>query len=93
MVEQIEFANVVVLNKRSEVSDEDLATAEGIIAGLNPSGKVFKTDFSRLCPTNVLCTDLFDFDTAEDLPGWAKLQSPGWVPKVASASIQHAHAL
>lgn len=89
MVEQIEFANVVVLNKRSEVSDEDLATAEGIIAGLNPSGKVFKTDFSRLCPTNVLCTDLFDFDTAEDLPGWAKLQSPGWVPKVASASIQH----
>ena len=90
MLEQIEFANVIVLNKQSEVSKEDLTTVEGIIASLNPAAKVIKTDFSRLCPTNVLCTDLFDFDTAEDMPGWAKLQSPGWVPKVASAGVKHA---
>lgn len=89
MVEQIEFANVIVLNKQSEVSANDLASAEAIIAGLNPDGRVFKTDFSRLCPTNVLCTDLFDFETAEGLPGWAKLQSPGWVPKVASCEVKY----
>ena len=89
MCEQIEFANVIVLNKVAEVTGEDLAAAEGIVAGLNPGAKVFKTNFSQLCPTNILCTDLFDFDTAEDLPGWAKLQSPGWVPKVASADIKH----
>ena len=90
MVEQIEFANVVVLNKRSEVPAEELAAAEGIVAGLNPGAKVFKTNFSALCPTDVLCTDLFDFDTAEDLPGWVSLQTPGWVPKVASCDVKHA---
>ena len=89
MVEQIEFANVVVLNKFSEVSADDLATAEGIVASLNPGAKVFKTDFSRLCPNHVLCTDLFNFETAEDLPGWASLQSPDWVPKVASCAVKH----
>lgn len=89
MVEQIEFANVVVMNKVAEVSAQDLTAAEGIIAGLNPGSKIFKTNFSQLCPTSILCTDLFDFDTAEDLPGWAKLQTPGWVPKVASADIKH----
>jgi G3E family GTPase len=89
MVEQIEFANVIVLNKKSEVTEEDLKSAEGIIASLNPGAKVFCTDFSKLSPTHVLCTNLFDFDTAEEMPGWAKLQEPGWVPKVASCAVHH----
>ena len=89
MVEQIEFANVILLNKQSEVSKEDLTSAEGIIASLNPGAKVFKTNFSQVCPTNVLCTDLFDFDSAEDMPGWAKLQQPGWVSKVSSCNVKH----
>ena len=89
MVEQIEFANVIVLNKQSVVPREDLEAAQGIVAGLNPNAKVFCTDWSRVCPTEVLCTDLFNFETAEDMPGWAALQDPGWVPKVASANIHH----
>jgi G3E family GTPase len=89
MVEQIEFANVIVLNKKSEVPEEDLKSAEDIIAGLNPGAKVLCTDFSKVSPTDVLCTNLFDFDTAEEMPGWAKLQKPGWVPKVASCAVSH----
>ena len=89
MVEQIEFANVVVLNKKSEVPQNDLANAMGIVTSLNPGAKLVCTDFSKMCPTNVLCTNLFDFNTAEEMPGWALLQDPTWVPKVAAADIRH----
>ena len=89
MVEQIEFANVVVLNKQSEVSEKERSLAEGIIGSLNPTAHVIKTDFSQLPLSSVLCTGLFDFETAEDMPGWAKLQATGWVPKVASCAVRH----
>jgi G3E family GTPase len=67
LVEQVEFANVILLNKRSEVSPAELDGAQEIIAGLNPGAKVICTDFSRVCPTQVLCTGLFDLETAEDM--------------------------
>jgi G3E family GTPase len=40
LVEQVEFANVIVLNKKSEVTQEDLDSAKSIVAGLNPGAKV-----------------------------------------------------
>jgi G3E family GTPase len=89
MVEQIEFANVVVLNKQSEVSEKERSLAEGIVKSLNPTAQVVQTDFSRLPLSSVLCTGLFDFATAEDMPGWAKLQEPGWVSKVSSCDVRH----
>lgn len=89
MVDQIEFANVIVLNKISEVSTKDLKSAQGIVAGLNPSAEVICTNFSKLCPVKVLATDLFDYETAENMPGWVKLQEPGWVPKVSSCDVRH----
>ena len=92
MVEQIEFANIVVLNKVAEVSAQDLTAAEGIIAGLNPGAKIFKTNFSQLCPTSILCTDLFDFDTAEDLPGWGKATNTG-LGAEGRVSRHQAHAV
>ena len=89
MVEQIEFANVVVLNKQSEVSKKDCSQAEEIVRTLNQTAKIVKTDFAQLPLSTVLCTGLFDFETAEDMPGWAKLQAPGWVPKVAACAVKH----
>ena len=70
-----------MLNKKSEVSTEDLKNAAGIVAGLNPGARVIKTDWSKLCATKVLATGLFDFETAEDMPGWAALEDPAWVSK------------
>ena len=87
MVEQVEFANVVVLNKQSEVPKADLKSAEDIIAGLNPGAKVICTDFCQLCPTRVLCTDLFDFDTAEGMPGWAALQDSSKSPAIKCSQL------
>ena len=54
MTEQVEFANVVVLNKASSVSPESLTKTKQIIAGLNPSARVLTADFCKLCPSDVL---------------------------------------
>ena len=75
--------------QKSEVSTEDLKKAEGIVAGLNPGARVIITDWSKLCATKVLATGLFDFETVEDMPGWAALEDPAWVSKVASCDVRH----
>jgi G3E family GTPase len=89
MTEQVEFANVVVLNKASSVSAESLVKTRGIIEGLNPSARIIATDFGKVCPSDVLCTNLFDWDTAEEQPGWAQLLSGTWVSKASTLNIQH----
>ena len=61
LTEQIEFANVIVLNKVSEVSPDSITKVQGIIAGLNPTATILRSNFCRLAPTDVLCTGLFDF--------------------------------
>ena len=89
MTEQIEFANVIILNKASNVSAESLQESKQIIEGLNPLAQIITTDFSKVCPSDVLCTGLFDWDTAEEQPGWAQMLTGTWVPKAASLNIQH----
>jgi G3E family GTPase len=89
LTEQIEFANVVVLNKASSVTSVSLARTREIIEGLNPGAKVLTTDYGKLCPSDVLCTGLFDWDTAEDQPGWAQLISGKFVSKAKTLNIRH----
>lgn len=57
MTEQVEFANVIVLNKASSVDAESLAKTKAIIAGLNPAARVLTADFCKLCPSDVLWCD------------------------------------
>lgn len=89
LTEQIEFANVIVLNKSSLVSAESLASTRKIIEGLNPRANILATDWGKICPSDVLCTGLFDWDTAEEQPGWAQLISGTFVSKASSLNIRH----
>ncbi|MCO5730185.1 GTP-binding protein [Rhizobium sp. SSA_523] len=72
LVEQIEFADVVVLNKVSDARAADLAAARTIIAGLNPDARLVEVDFGRVDPRDVLGTGRFDFAKAETHPLWFK---------------------
>ena len=60
---------MIILNKVSLVDVAELQRVEGIVRGLNPTARVLQTDFGRVLPSDVLCTDLFDFDTAEECAG------------------------
>lgn len=72
LVEQIEFADVVVLNKIGTATPEQRDAALKIIAGLNPDARVIETDFGAVAPRDILGTGLFDIDKAETHPLWFK---------------------
>jgi G3E family GTPase len=72
LVEQIEFADVVVMNKVSDAAPHDLDLARKIVRALNPDAEVIETDFARVPLGKVLDTGRFDFGRAEQHPLWFK---------------------
>lgn len=72
LVEQIEFADVVILNKTGSATPEQRDAARKIIAGLNADARLIETDFGKVTLRDVLGTGLFDMLKAEQHPLWYK---------------------
>ncbi|WP_454279968.1 GTP-binding protein [Sphingomonas sp. Marseille-Q8236] len=72
LVEQIEFADVVVINKASSVSPEQFATVRKLVASLNADAVIVPADHGRVDLDLVLATGLFDEEKASRHPLWAK---------------------
>ncbi|WP_416367700.1 zinc metallochaperone GTPase ZigA [Tritonibacter mobilis] len=72
LTDQIEFADVVVLNKVSLASAEQVDAARKIIRSLNADAEIIETDFSEVSADKILDTKLFDFEEAHEHPMWAK---------------------
>ena len=70
LTDQIEFANVIILNKTDLVSAETLGVLRAAIKKLNPGAKIIESSFSKVSPTEILNTGLFDFEEAEQSAGW-----------------------
>ncbi len=72
LVEQIEFADVVIVNKVSEVSEEQLAMVKKVVASLNGDARIVEADYGKVDLDNILDTGLFDEEQAEQHPLWLK---------------------
>jgi G3E family GTPase len=72
LVEQIEFADVVVLNKIDDASKDQLQAARKIIRALNPGADIVETRFSNAPFDRILNTGRFDFEKAQQHPLWFK---------------------
>ncbi|MGB0904070.1 MAG: GTP-binding protein, partial [Mangrovicoccus sp.] len=72
LTEQIEFADVVILNKTADAGPTRSDAARKIIRALNGYAKIIETNHSQVAPSEILDTGLFDFDTAHEHPMWAK---------------------
>jgi G3E family GTPase len=72
LTDQVEFANVILLNKTDLVSESQLSILNDIIKKLNPEAKIIKTNHSKVDLLEVINTHLFDFDKAENSAGWIK---------------------
>jgi G3E family GTPase len=70
LVEQIEFADVIVLNKVGTATPTQLDAARKIIAGLNADARIIETDFAHVAVKDILGTGLFDLAKAETHPLW-----------------------
>jgi len=72
LTDQIEFADVVILNKVSDAGPSRVDAVRKIIRSLNADAKIIETDHSDVAADVILDTGLFDFEKAETHPMWAK---------------------
>ncbi|MEO0624932.1 MAG: GTP-binding protein [Pseudomonadota bacterium] len=72
LTDQIEFADVVILNKVADAEPHQVDAARKIIRSLNADAKIIETNHSDVNADRILDTGLFDFDKAYDHPMWAK---------------------
>lgn len=72
LTDQIEFADVVILNKVTDAGPDKVDAARKIIRSLNADARIIETDRSEVAPDAILDTGLFDFEKAHEHPMWAK---------------------
>ncbi len=70
LTDQVEFANVIILNKTDLVSEQELAFLSNTIKKLNPSAKLIESTHSKINPKEILHTGMFNFEEAEQSAGW-----------------------
>lgn len=68
IIEKVEYADVVILNKVFECSEEDKYRVEQIVRSLNADAKIIKTDYSKVDLKEIMNTGLFDFEKASNYP-------------------------
>ena len=91
LTDQIEFADVIILNKITDAGPDRTDAARKIIRALIPDACLIETDYCRVDPAAILDTGLFDFDTAHEHPMWAK-ELYGFVdhvPETAEYGVTH----
>ena len=72
LTDQVEFANVIILNKSDLVTEDQLGLLEKTLHKLNPTAKIIRTTHSKIDPKQILNTGLFDYEIAEQSAGWQK---------------------
>lgn len=72
LTDQMEFADVVILNKVADATEGQVDAARKIIRSLNADAEIIETNHSEVAAEKILDTGLFDFDKAHEHPMWAK---------------------
>jgi G3E family GTPase len=72
IIDQIEFANVIVLNKLDLISDEKAQELKAVLHALNPGARLTTSIYGRVALSEVINTGLFDYDEATSSAGWMR---------------------
>ena len=87
LIDQIEFADVIVLNKVDLVTEEKASEVEAIVKALNPGARVLKSTRGRVELDAVLDTGLFDYEKAESSAGWIRELAGEHTPETEAYGI------
>ena len=87
LIDQIEFANVIVLNKVDLVSQPDVQELKAVLQKFNPEARIIESEYSRVSLNQVLNTSLFDFETSSQGAGWLKELNEEHVPETEEYGI------
>ena len=87
LVDQIEFADVILISKTDLASKEEIKKVKGIIKSLNTSAKIFPIANGEIEVDEILDTNLFDFVKARQAPGWLKEMRGEHIPETEEYGI------
>jgi len=87
LVDQIEFADVLVLNKLDLVGAEDAGRLRAALTRLNPAARIVPATHGRVDLGQVLGTGLFDLEKAQQAPGWVMELNGDHVPETEEYGI------
>ncbi len=72
IIQQIEFCNIILLNKASEVKPEELARIKQILHTLQPAAKIIECDYADVDIDKLINTHLFNFERVATSAGWIR---------------------
>ena len=72
LIQQIEFCDVLLLNKAGEISNEELKAVKGVVKELQPTAVIFETNYSQVDLDKIVDTNLFEFEKSFNGAGWLK---------------------
>ena len=87
LVDQVEFADVILISKTDLVSSDDIERLTAILKTLNTDAKIVPISQGQVNIDEVLNTGLFDFERAQQAPGWLKEMRGEHVPETEEYGI------
>ena len=87
LIDQIEFANVLVLNKIDLVDKKSVLELKAVLKKLNPGAKIIESSHSEILLTDILDTGLFNFEEASQGAGWIKELNEEHTPETEEYGI------
>ena len=70
VIEQIEFCNIVLLNKAADITPDELGTLKGIVKSINPGAKVLECNYGDVDLDELIYTGMFNFDEVATSAAW-----------------------
>ena len=87
LVDQIEFADVLLVSKTDLVNKDDINKLNAILRSLNTDAQILPIQHGKVDIDNVLNTGLFDFEKAQQAPGWLKEMRGDHIPETEEYGI------
>lgn len=87
LTDQIEFANVIILNKTDLVSKDDAGVLKAMIRKLNADARIIESSFGKVDVKEILHTGLFDFEKTSQSAGWIEELNREHVPETEEYGI------
>jgi len=91
LIQQIEFCNIILLNKASEVSPVELDRVKDICHALQPSARIIECDYTDVDLNEIINTGMFDYEQVASSAGWIReIERPATEEEEAEA-LDHEH--
>ncbi|TVQ75414.1 MAG: GTP-binding protein [Chromatiaceae bacterium] len=87
LADQIEFADVIIINKTDRVNEAELQQVKGVVRALNRDARLIEASYGKVPLDSILGTGSFDFQKASQAPGWIKEMMGIHTPETESYGI------